>query len=562
MLKILRQILKNIEIIAYMLAVWSFLVLFFEPVIGYYMNFGRVEFYTAVANLLLLLLTIGNRLLFGEERGTQKIIIFDILMLAMGMLLLIYQAKFVIFVLLVRQTYFIIQFLLFRFSEGKVFRWLSSNPPVAVMLSFAMVIFLGTVLLMLPVSSNFNRVTPLVEALFTATSATCVTGLVVLDTGVHFSIFGQLVILLLIQIGGLGIMTISTFFALILGQNINLKLKNVMNQVVGGAKSVNVFQLLKNIVVVTLVIEVLGALILYIKFSQGVSLLRAIYLSVFHSISAFCNAGFSPISDNLASYADSAVVSLTIPLLIFLGGIGFTVLIDLNHFIFFKEKVRKLSLHTKIVLTTTAMLLALGFVTFLFFEYHGAMQDFPVQRRILSCIFQSVTTRTAGFNTIDISALSKATVLISLVLMFIGASPGSTGGGIKTTTFSLLALTVISMIKGRRDLSVFKRRIPLANFREATGLTMLSAVIVGSIVLVLLVVEPHPFEKVLFEAVSAFGTVGLSMGITADLTLLGKLLITLLMYIGRIGPLTMVYAFAIRNTRSNINYAEETIAIG
>lgn len=562
MLKILRQILKHIEFVAYMLAVWSFLVLFFEPVIGYYMNFGRVEFYTAVANLLLLLLTIGNRLLFGEERGTQKIIIFDILMLAMGMLLLIYQAKFVIFVLLVRQTYFIIQFLLFRFSEGKVFRWLSSNPPVAVMLSFATVIFLGTVLLMLPVASNFNRVTPLVEALFTATSATCVTGLVVLDTGVHFSLFGQLVILLLIQIGGLGIMTLSTFFALILGQNINLKLKNVMNQVVGGAKSVNVFQLLKNIVAVTLVIEVLGALILFIKFSQDLSLLRAIYLSFFHSISAFCNAGFSPLSDNLVSYADSAVVSLTIPMLIFLGGIGFTVLIDLNHFIFFREKVRKLSLHTKIVLATTAILLALGFATFLLFEYHGSMQDFPVQKRILSSIFQSATTRTAGFNTIDISTLSKATVLISLVLMFIGASPGSTGGGIKTTTFSLLALTVISMIKGRRDLSVFKRRIPLANFREATGLTMLSAVIVGSIVLILLVVESHPFEKVLFEAVSAFGTVGLSMGITADLTVLGKLLITLLMYIGRIGPLTMVYAFAIRNTRSNINYAEETIAIG
>ncbi len=562
MLKYLQQLLKHIEFVAYLLAVWSFLVLFFEPVIGYYLDFGRVEFFTALANLVLLLLVILNRLLFGEVKGTQRIIVFDILMLVMGSLLMVYQTKFVIFFLLIRQTYFILQFLLFRFREGKVFRWLSGNPPVTLMLSFALVIFFGTILLMLPLASTQNRVTPLVDALFTSTSATCVTGLVVVDTGLHFSLFGQIIILLLIQIGGLGIMTISTTFALLLGQNISLKLKNVMNQVAGGSNTVNIFQLLKNTVLVTAVIEATGSFILFFQFSRDYPILRAIYLSVFHAVSAFCNAGFSPIRDNLVGYAGNAIVSLTIPMLIILGGIGFTVLIDLNRFIFYKDKVRKLSVHSKIVLSATLALIVLGFLAFFVLEFNSSMRGFSIAKRILSSFFQSVTTRTAGFNTVNMSILSKGSVLIAVALMFIGASPGSTGGGIKTTTFSLLALTVVSMIKGKRDLSVFRRKITIGNFREATALTMLSAGIVFFIVLLLMTIEPHTFDKILFEAVSAFGTVGLSMGITPFLTDAGKVLITILMYIGRIGPLTMIYAFSIRKKHTNINYAEETIAIG
>jgi len=204
----------------------------------------------------------------------------------------------------------------------------------------------------------------------------------------------------------------------------------------------------------------------------------------------------------------------------------------------------------------------LGFLAFFVLEFNSSMRGFSIAKRILSSFFQSVTTRTAGFNTVNMSILSKGSVLIAVALMFIGASPGSTGGGIKTTTFSLLALTVVSMIKGKRDLSVFKRKITIGNFREATALTMLSAGIVFFIVLLLMTIEPHTFDKILFEAVSAFGTVGLSMGITPFLTDAGKVLITILMYIGRIGPLTMIYAFSIRKKHTNINYAEETIAIG
>ncbi len=557
-----RKALKHIEIVAYLLALWSFLVLFLEPIIDYFLNYGAVEKFTALANILLLLLTILNRAFISEEKGNRTIIIVDVAMLILGSVLMIYQAKFVIFFLLIRQTYFILQFIIFRAFEGKLYKLLTSNPPVTLMLSFALVISIGTVLLMLPASSVQNQVTPFVDALFTSTSATCVTGLVVLDTGSYYSFLGQLIILMLIQIGGLGIMTVSTAFALILGQRLNLKLENVMHQMVGGTQTIDIFRLLKNIVIVTAIIESMGALLLYIKFSQLYTPIQAFYTSVFHSVSAFCNAGFSLYSNSMVNYADSVLINFTITLLILLGGIGFTVLIDLNRYLFFKEKVKKLSLHTKLVLVTSAVLLLIGFAAFYIAEYRGTMAGFSIHRRLLGSWFQSVTTRTAGFNTIDISGLSKASVLIAVVLMFIGASPGSTGGGIKTTTFTVLVLTITAILKGKRDLSVFNRKIPQSNYREATSLIMLTGTIIFVIVFLLMLVEPFAFEKILFEAVSAFGTVGLSMGITADLSRIGKLLITLLMYVGRIGPLTMIYALAIRKQYLNIDYAEEKIAIG
>ena len=340
-----------------------------------------------------------------------------------------------------------------------------------------MVIF-GTILLMLPVSSKLNTVTPFMDALFTATSATCVTGLVVVDTGTHFSFFGQMVLLMLIQIGGLGIMTISTVFAIILGQRINLKLENIMYQVVGGSYAVNVFQLLKSIVLVTLVIESVGTLLLFARFAQDFQPMKALFLALFHAVSAFCNAGFSPLGNNLVSYVDSLAVNLVITALIIAGGLGFSVIIDLQHHALKKDRARKLNLHTKIVLVTTAFLLVLGFTVFYLAEYNGAMRGFSIHRRILGSWFQSVTLRTAGFNTIDLSQIGKASVLISIVLMFIGASPGSTGGGIKTTSFAVLTLSVISLLKGKRHISVFKRRIHEYNFREATGLIMLSITII------------------------------------------------------------------------------------
>lgn len=561
-MNLIRKTLRQVEIAAYLLAIWSFLVLFLEPIIGFYTNYSRVEFFTALANLVLLLFTILNRVLFGESKEKRRILLFDVAMLILGSIFLVSQAKFVIFFLLIRQTYFILQYILFRAFEGKLYKWLTGNPPVTLMLSFLVVILFGTILLMLPVSSNQKIVTPFMDALFTATSATCVTGLIVVDTGTHFSFFGQMVLLLLIQIGGLGIMTISTVFALILGQRINLKLENIMYQVVGGSYAVNVFQLLKSIVLVTLVIESAGTLLLFARFAQDFQPMKALFLSLFHAVSAFCNAGFSPLGNNLVSYVDSFTVNLVITALIIAGGLGFSVIIDLQHHVLKKDRVRKLNLLTKIVLFTTAFLLVLGFTVFYLAEYNGAMQGFSIYRRILSSWFQSVTTRTAGFNTIDLSQIGKASVLVSIVLMFIGASPGSTGGGIKTTSFAVLTLSVISLLKGKRHISVFKRRIHEYNFREATGLIMLSITIILVVVFFLMLVEPHAFDKLLFEAVSAFGTVGLTLGITPQLTVIGKLLITVLMYVGRIGPLTMIYAFSTKTKQININYAEEKIPIG
>ena len=378
----------------------------------------------------------------------------------------------------------------------------------------------------------------------------------------YFSVFGQIVILLLIQLGGLGIMTVSTAFALVLGQRLNLKLENVMHSVVSGSPSIDIFQLLNNIVYVTAIIEMAGAAILYSRFIQDMQPLKAFYFSVFHSISAFCNAGFALFSDNMMTYVGSITINLGITLLIILGGIGFSVVIDLYRYFTSRARNKRLNLHSKLVLVTSAMLLLGGMIAYFMAEYKVSMAGFTVPDRLLASWFQSVTTRTAGFNTIDVSRLSPASILVSLVLMFIGASPGSTGGGIKTTTFAVLILSLTSMLKGKKDLSTFNRKISLNNYREATSLITLAAILVFGVIFIMMLIEPFSFEKIAFEAFSAFGTVGLSMGITPSLSFTGKLLITLLMYIGRIGPLTIIYALSISRRQTNIEFAEEKIAIG
>lgn len=544
------------------MAIWSLLVLFLEPLISHYYSYFVAQNWTAGANLLFLGLAILNRFILKPGGVLKKTVWLDIAMLLVGVLLMAVNARIVIFFLLIRQTFFILDFLIFRLNQGRGYRWLAANPPMSLMLSFLLIISIGTVLLMLPVASIHKEVTPFVDALFTSTSAACVTGLTVYDIGHHFSKFGQIVILLLIQIGGLGIMTVSTAFALLLGRNIDLKLRNVMSQVVGGTNRVNVLHLLKNIVIVTVIVELVGALILLIKFMQGNTLSHAIYLSVFHSISAFCNAGFSVFPNNMAGFGNSAIVSLAISFLVIIGGLGFTTIIDLLRYVVEKDRINSLNLHTKIVLVSTSVLILGGMISFLMMEYHGTMKGFTAPHRFLSSFFQSVTLRTAGFSSLNFGAMSKAVIFVSMVLMFIGASPGSTGGGIKTTTFAVLGLTMVSLLKGRKDISVFGRRIPSGNFREAAGLVFLSAAIVFFIVLALLLVEPFSLDKLLFEAISAFGTVGLTMGITPFLSPTGRILITILMYVGRIGPLTLIYAFAVRSKKTNIKFAEETIAIG
>ncbi|MDD4815216.1 MAG: potassium transporter TrkG, partial [Candidatus Cloacimonetes bacterium] len=444
-----KGLLTHIEALAYPVAAWSFAVIFLESIVRPLMDYGLLELITAGANLVLLCLIIIGRLLAKDSRKQTLLLRFDIIMLLLGGLLMFYQAKYVIFFLLIRQTYFILQYLLFRAFDGKFYKALTNNPPVSLMLSFAFVILMGTVLLMLPEASVQRKVTPLFDALFTATSATCVTGLIVQDTGSYFSLFGQIVILTLIQVGGLGIMTISTAFALIMGRRLTLKLENVMHSVVGDNERLDVFQLLKNIVIVTVMIEAIGAILLFFSFSKTLSPPQAMYNAIFHSISAFCNAGFSLFNDSLMRFVDNPVVNLTITTLILLGGIGFAVIIDLYRYVFKLDRVRKLNLHSKIVLSVSGILILLGFVGFYIAEYHGVMENFSVSRRILSSWFQSVTARTAGFNTVGITRIAPASVLVFLAMMFIGASPGSTGGGVKTTTFAVLILSVTSMLRGR-----------------------------------------------------------------------------------------------------------------
>jgi len=299
-----------------------------------------------------------------------------------------------------------------------------------------------------------------------------------------------------------------------IGQRITLKLENLMHSVVGEVQVLDVLKLLRSIVLVTVLIEGIGATFLFFGFIKILPTGQAVYHSIFHSVSAFCNAGFALWSNNLVNYVDSPLINFAISGLIILGGLGFIVIIDVYHYFFSPEKVRKLTLHSKIVLTTSLGLILLGFVTLYLAEYEGTMKGFTISRRVLSSWFQSVTMRTAGFNTIDIGRFSSASILIALAMMFIGASPGSTGGGVKTTTFAVLGLSVASMLSGKRDLTIFNRKIALFNAREATALVTISASIVFLIVFFLMLLEPFAFEKILFEAISAFGTVGLSMCIT------------------------------------------------
>jgi trk system potassium uptake protein TrkH len=557
-----KKVSSVFESLAYLIALWNVLVLFFEPVISQYLNIRQTNVWTAFLNLAFIAVSILLRLSILSFAEHRKRTIVDLLILVFGSLLFLYDSKFVIFFLLIRQTFFIARYLFFHAFEGALYKRLTRNPPVTFLLSFATTILTGTILLMLPSATVSHRITPFINALFTATSATCVTGLTVVDTGSYYSLFGQLVILALIQVGGLGIMTISTAFAVLLGQQLTLKVENVMQNVTGEGMKFDMLTLVKNVVFVTLIIEAIGAFMLYFTFNKTLEPIKAFYYAVFHSISAFCNAGFGLYSDNLVKYAFNFNVNLAITGLIIFGGLGFSVIVDLfNHAV--KKNTRySLTLHTKIAVATTVFLLIFGTIAFYISEYNHTMKGFGIYQRLITSWFQSVTCRTAGFNTVDESQISHATSLVSIILMFIGASPGSTGGGVKTSTFAILLLSIFAMIKGQTDLTIFKRKIGSQSIRESTSLITLSMIFVFIIVFLILMIDPFTLEQTMFEAVSAFGTVGLSMGITPSLNSMSKFLIVLLMYIGRVGPLTVIFALSQRKKVLNFTLAEEKISIG
>lgn len=421
----------------------------------------------------------------------------------------------------------------------------SSNPARIISASFAVVIAIGTLLLWLPISSRARVFTPLLDCLFTAASATCVTGLVVYDTYTHWSAFGHGVLLMLIQIGGLGLVTFTSFFNLVVGRKLGLRGMRLASESINSTSFGDVPYLLRMIITFTLAVEASGALLLGLYFVPRFGL-RGIAISVFLAISAFCNAGFDVLGflgeyTSLTSLNDSYLVLFTIMLLIIIGGLGFIVWNDLMAW----RKTRTLLLHTKVVLLVTAFLLLLGTVCFLLFEWNNpaTLQPMSLKEKIGAGCLQSVTMRTAGFNSIDLYSMRDATKVFSIVLMFIGAAPGSTGGGIKVTTIAVIVMTAVSISRGKDEPYLLGRRLSANVVYRSLAILFLGIVVSGITAIVLILTCPLEQNGLTgvdaaFEAVSAFATVGVSSGVTAVTNWVGKIALTLTMFIGRVGPVS------------------------
>lgn len=439
------------------------------------------------------------------------------------------------------------------------------KPAQVLVLGFAGTILLGTILLMLPISTANGQATSFINSLFTATSAVCVTGLVVVDTGTYWSVFGKTVILLLIQIGGLGFMTMATSIAIILGKKISLRNRLIMQEALNQFSISGVIRLTQYIILTTLGIELVGALLLSIRFIPQFGLKNGFYYAVFHSVSAFCNAGFDIMGNgvSLTKYVSDPLVSIVIMFLIVLGGLGFSVIVDIGR----TQSVRKLSLHSKLVISMTFILIVIGFTTVMLFEVKNpdTLGQLDWGGKILAALFHSITPRTAGFNTLNMTQLTLPTLLLTILFMFIGGSPGSTAGGIKTTTFGLIFLKVRSVILGVDDVEFAHRRISKDTINRALAVFFIASFVVITVTAALAITEKDAsLEYVLFEAMSAFGTVGLSLGLTPSLSLAGKIVVSAAMFFGRLGPLTIVLALSNRDLskRKLIRYPEGKIIVG
>lgn len=438
------------------------------------------------------------------------------------------------------------------------------QPAQVLVISFLAAILIGTLVLSLPFSATEAPV-PFIDALFTATSAVCVTGLTVKDTAVDFAPAGQVVILLLFQLGGLGIMTFSTLIILTAGGRISIRDRLLVQSGYHPGIPRSFASLVRGLFAFALGIEALGAVLLFAWFSPGHGTSRAAGLAVFHAVSAFCNAGFSLFSDSLTAYRGHIGLNLTMIGLIVLGGIGFPVLREAREIAAARLRGRrvKASLHLKLVAVTTMVLVVVPFALFYAQEAGGALASCTGRERVLASLFQSVTARTAGFNTLDTASLGSFSFLLLLALMFIGASPGSTGGGIKTSTAAILALFLRARLRARETVAGFGRNIPANQVLGAFSLFVLASVVISLAAGALLAFQPAlGLREALFEVFSAFGTVGLSMGATAGLTTPGKVVIILTMFIGRVGPLTLLYAMSRRRVRGRFEYAEENVLIG
>lgn len=437
------------------------------------------------------------------------------------------------------------------------------NPPKVLVLGFALIIAIGTFLLTMPFSTEDGKGLPFLDALFTATSATCVTGLIVVDTGDTFSTFGEVVLLFLIQIGGLGFMTFATLLFLLLGKKISLKERLLLKEAFNNISIAGLVRLVKRILLFTACIEIIGGLILSIRFSFDMPIGKALYFGFFHAISNFNNAGFDLMGgfNGMTAYVDDPFVVFTICALITIGGLGFIVMNELYEY----RATKRLSVHSKIVLVTTLLLTASGTILIFFFEYGnqktlGSLSEWG---KVLGSLYQAVTPRTAGSNTLAIGDLTHSTLFLMIIFMFIGAGSGSTAGGIKITTFAVLVATMWSQIRGKEDVVLFRRRILNETILKAMTVVMCGMFIVVFVTIILSIIEQkHSFMMYLFEATSAFGTVGLSMGLTPELTPGGRVLIILTMFAGRLGPLTIAFAITKRRKSEAFRHPKGNIMIG
>ncbi len=442
------------------------------------------------------------------------------------------------------------------------------NPVQLIVSSFFLVALVGGLILTLPICSRDGNFTNFVDAFFTATSATCVTGLVVFDTYSKWTVFGQIIILLLIQVGGLGLVTITTFFNLIIGKKLGFRSSALASESANSTSIFNSVKLIKTVVIVSLCFELVGALLLSIKFVPLYGL-KGVFISIFMSVSAFCNAGFDLLGflgqySSLVAFNNSPLVLYTIMGLIICGGLGFVVWQDIFNF----RKNKKLVFHTKIVLIMTGVLIVSGLIAFLVFEWSNpiTLKNMPLMDKINNALFQSVTTRTAGFNSIDNAGLNNTSKMFSIILMFFGAAPGSTGGGVKVTTMAVIIMTVFCIVRGKNDTEILGKRIEQSTVYKAISVVFLglSALFISTS-LILFVNSTFPIItpiNTLFETTSAFATVGLTTGVTAVSNIISKYTLILLMLLGRVGPVSLFVAIALKSENRNTIKPDGKLLVG
>jgi trk system potassium uptake protein TrkH len=437
------------------------------------------------------------------------------------------------------------------------------HPARVLALSFLVAIVSGSIVLLLPVCTVSGKIS-FIDALFTATSAVCVTGLIVVDTATYFTRLGQAVILILIQLGGLGIMTFSTFILLAAGRRISIQDRILVQESFMPSAPRDFRAVIRNIFLMTAIIELAGTALLFLRFYPRFGPLEALFISLFHAIAAFCNAGFSTFSDNLQGFTGDILINLTIIFLIILGGLGFLVIQECFYFLkIFRKKRFHFSLHSKIVLSVTVGLIISAFLLLLFLEWTHGFNQLNWKEKILASLFQAVTPRTAGFNTVDLRQLQLASIFLLIGLMFVGASPGSTGGGIKTATLGVIGAFIRSKLMARERVNLFYRTLPEECLMRSFTLFFLALAWIALASFLLFLAQPGAMmREVFFEVFSAFGTVGLSLGLTPELTPWGKLIIIFTMYFGRIGPLTMLAIFSRTRPVGQFEYVEEAVMIG